>query len=127
MLFSFMPDLTGFKEMGFSVKTYNGDLYVEKETDSYKIRFSQGYEPFHPELGRLVDFEIPDGFIMISLKARPSDDLIMSLNEVGQLFQQHHLKENYFFLFNNKLDFGTPGVAIKMKKIVDILEKFFDS
>lgn len=61
----FFPDLTGFKELGFKVKTGNGELIVEKVEELYSIKFSQGFEPFNPHLTVEVDFDIPDGFFLI--------------------------------------------------------------
>ena len=119
------PDLTGFKEMGFEVKTFNGDLYVEKVSDHYKVRFSQGYEPFHPRLKKIVDFNIPDGFIMIEFVHPPDELLVHELEDLGKLFQEHRLRDNYFFLFNKKLDFTSGGINIKVEKVVRRMDDFF--
>lgn len=117
-----MPDLTGFKEMGFEVHTSNGDLYVEKKTSLYELRFSQGFEPFNPRLAKIVDFNIPDGFFMVYfLKETPNLDEYRE--DLELLFQQVYLRGEYAFFFNPRLDFGTVGVNIKAGKLIDILEK----
>jgi len=122
LLFSLMPDLTGFKDMGFKVHTSHGDLYVEKKTSAYRLRFSQGLEPYHPQLGKLVDFEIPDGFFMIEFyKEKPS--IMDGQKSLGPLFQSIYERDSFWFLFNPKLDFGTANVAIKADKIINFLEK----
>jgi hypothetical protein len=119
------PDLTGFKEMGFEVKTFNGDLYVEKNHEHYKMRFSQSYEPFNPHLKKVIDFEIPDGFIMIEFFELPDNRLTEILEDLGELFQQHKMRENYFFLFNNKLDFTSGGINVLVGKVVDKLDDYY--
>lgn len=120
-----MPDLTGFKEMGFTVRTYNGDLYVEKVTENYKVRFSQGFEPFHPTLREVVDFEIPDGLILVEFLSEKKELPKAFLEEIGQLFQSHYIRENYFFLFNARMDFGSPSINVKVKKLIDGLDLFY--
>jgi hypothetical protein len=117
-----MPDLTGFKEMGFKVHASHGDLYVEKKTSKYRLRFYQGLEPYHPQLSKLVDFEIPDGFFMIEFyKDRPS--IVDGQKSLGPIFQSIYERGNFWFFFNPKLDFVTPSVAIKADKVIKFLEK----
>lgn len=121
LLFSLMPDLTGFKEMGFEVHTSNGDLYVEKNTTLYRLRFSQGFEPFNPRLSKIVNFEIPDGFFMVEFLGKVPD-LENVREELEVLFRHVHIKEEFAFFFNPRLDFGTIGVNIKAQKLIGLLE-----
>lgn len=117
-----MPDLTGFKELGFVVHANHGDLYVEKVSDYYRLRFSQGYEPHHPILGKVIDFDIPDGFFMVEFMKTPLE-LKNFQSELDPLFKESLQRGNYWFLFNPKLDFGTPNISIKAEKLITLLEK----
>lgn len=117
-----MPDLSGFKEMGFEVHTSNGDLFVEKCTSQYKLRFSQGFEPFNPRLSHIVDFQIPDGFLMVQFFEK-APDLEKYREDLEVLFRHVELRDEYAFFFNPRLDFGTAGINIKIEKLIGIIEK----
>lgn len=121
LLFSLMPDLTGFKEMGFKVKTTNGDLLVEKETSLYRLRFSQGFEPYHPKLHSIVDFDIPDGLFIVEFLGQVPD-LSAYSDRLDPLFKEVVQRGEFAFLFNPRLDFSTPGVNVKAEKLIAVLE-----
>lgn len=119
-----MPDLTGFKELGFKVRTSRGQLFVEKIAPSYKVSFSQGFEPDHPTWGELVDFEIPDGLIVVEFEDSLSGENVEHLShELEGLFRFLHNKDSFLFLFDHRLDFNTPQIGVKMEKLIQILEE----
>jgi len=115
-----MPDLTGFKELGFEVKVSLGELYILKREKEYEIRFYQGFEPDNLEFGGLVDFDIPDGFIVI--KSDGFEDQNIDFEELGPVFRACHQRGKFLFLFNDSLDFSSNGLLIKMKKVLNWLE-----
>lgn len=119
-LFSFMPDLTGFKELGFKVKVSLGELYIVKKEKDYEVRFYQGFEPDNLEFGKLVDFDIPDGFIVI--KRDSFKDKKVALEELSPVFRTCLQREEFIFLFNDSLDFSSNGLLIKMGKVLAWLE-----
>ena len=85
-LFSLMPDLSGFKELGFKVSTMRGQLFVKRESPLYNLWFTQGLEPDNRIWGDLVDFDIPDGFFVIELKHEfKSDEGLKLLDSVISL------------------------------------------
>ncbi len=121
-----MPDLTGFRELGFKVKTSRGQLFVEKVGPQYKIGFSQGFEPDHPTLGEIVDFSIPDGFIVIHFLQGINDSHKSKLmSELDGLFRFHQFRSDYLFLYDTRLDFNTEQIGVKMEKVVRAMEKLF--
>ncbi len=121
-LFSLMPDLSGFKELGFESSLERGQLFIRRSSPLYDIYFSQGFEPDHPRFGRLVDFEIPDGFIAVVFKEkRPS---LQNLDEdLDKLFSFRELRENTLFLYDYRLDFNSAQINVKMEKLISLLER----
>lgn len=123
LLFSLFPDLTGFKEMGFKVHTFNGELYVEKKEILYSLKFSQGFEPFNPKLGLDPDFEIPDGVFLVEFHADKIPSIDSYKDDLDILFRFNHQRGKYWFHFNPKLDFSTPQIGVKTEKLIKILER----
>ena len=117
LLFSLMPDLTGLKELGFKVKTFNSDLYVEYAADAFSIRFYQGFEPHHPSLGKLIDFEIPDGVVIVLFK---EDGMIPQIGDaqIEHTFENCIQRKNLWVLFDRRLDFSTPNMNTRLEKVI---------
>lgn len=122
LLFSLFPDLTGFKELGFEVKTHNGELFVQKNTSAYTVKFSQGYEPFSPHIKVDIDFDIPDGFFFVEFKEKvPPINNFKS--DLEPLFRHQYQRGKCWIIFDNKLDFSSPQIGVRAEKLIEIIEK----
>ncbi len=122
-LFSLMPDLSGFKELGFESSLERGQLFIKRSSPHYEIYFSQGFEPDHPRFGRLVDFEIPDGFIAVVFNEQKPSLPEMMVEDLDKLFSFRELRENTLFLFDHRLDFNCPQINVRMEKLISLLER----
>ncbi|MCR9205431.1 MAG: hypothetical protein NXH75_12685 [Halobacteriovoraceae bacterium] len=125
LLFSLFPDLSGFKELGFEVKTYNGELFVERNTDEYSLKFSQGFEPFSRHILVEMDFDIPDGFFVLEFHGSSAPLIEEFQEELSPLFRFHKQVENYWFLYDKSLDFSTPQIGVKVEKLIKIIDQSF--
>lgn len=123
LLFSLFPDLSGFKELGFEVKTYNGELLVEKKTSEYSLKFSQGFEPFSRHILVDIDFEIPDGFFVVEFLGTNVPSLKNFQEELSPLFRFHRQVGNYWFVYDKSLDFSTPQIGVKVGKLIKVVDQ----
>ena len=116
-LFSMMPDLSGLKELGFQVKTSHSDLYVECRRESFVIRFYQGLEPHHPTLGSIIDFEVPDGVVLVFFDENAPAPPI---NEAGleHTFDNCLQRQHLWILFDKRMDFSTLHMNIRLEKLI---------
>lgn len=122
ILFSLFPDLTGFKEMGFTAHIKASELILQKNTKNYEIKFSQGLEPFSSNIKSVIDFDIPDGFFLVEFLCEKGVDMEDYEDDLSPLFQYTIQKGHFWFLFDKKLDFSTVNIHIKVEKLLKILD-----
>jgi hypothetical protein len=123
-LFSLMPDLSGVKQLGFKVRTFNSDLFVEYREEQFQIRFYQGFEPHHPELGKVVDFDIPDGVVIVLFTDKKSYPALSSVG-LDHTFERLVERPGLWFLFDRRLDFSTPHMNIRLEKVISAIKVGF--
>ncbi len=118
----FLADSSPFKKRGFSTHTRNGDLQVSKEYGPIVLHFYQSISAYHPDFHEILDFTIPDGVFVLDFSSASYVNLVQEI-ELYHSFEFVRNIGHYWFLYDKRLDFGSPNLE---KKLV-IIEEFLSS
>ncbi len=113
---SFLADSSPFKSRGFTTHTRSGDLSVRRDYGGVIVHFYQSISSYHPIFHKILDFEVPDGTFILEFKDGVVPNLIQD-TEIYYSFEYVRRIENYWFLFDKKLDFGSEKIVSKLEAI----------
>ena len=120
---SFFADSSPFKKRGFSTHTRSGDLCVSKDYGFLRLYFYQSISDFNPVFHEILNFTIPDGVFVLEFKKGQVPNLIQD-TQIYYAFENVIQVENYWFLFDKRLDFGSEKLPSKLEAIEEYMERY---
>ena len=120
---SFLADSSPFKARGFRSGTVRTDFYVFKEYGNLKLWFYQSLSPDHPHLSHLLDFSIEDGVFVLEFPEGGVANLVQE-HDLYYAFERVERRENTWFLFDKRLDFGSAKNEEKLTLIEEFIQRY---
>tara|TARA_R110000868_G_scaffold242548_1_gene498044 strand:+ start:5983 stop:6378 length:396 start_codon:yes stop_codon:yes gene_type:complete len=118
--FSHAPSYSTFLELGYKARTYNGDFIFFRAYEYCFVNIHQSVEPHNKKFGHLIDFEIEDACIVISI----NEDKELTRNQIDQirkLFDFVYEREFYLFCMNKNMDFNDESVSMVTRELHALL------
>ena len=120
-LLSYASDFSEYQKIGLKAHTYNSDFMLVKKfaAQAIEMRVLLGLEPHHPQLGPLMDFEVPDACLI--LKGASSNEALK--HALGEHFEVVKVRGDYIFAFSKHLQLDDIKMKLAVSEINALIEQ----
>lgn len=120
-IFSFIPDYSAYKELGFKASSSAYGFSLEKKSEVFVLSLFTSIEPHHPIFSKLIEVKHEDGcFVLFS---ENMSFLEKNIDYLKSRFDVVTLKENYCFFYLKFMRLEDPSLAQICAELIERLER----
>ena len=118
---SYAANFKEYQACGFKARTFNNDFILIKNYPQVglELRIYQGIEPYHPQIGELIDFEIPDACLVICGVLTPALTNALKLH-----FDHLEVRGDYAFAFTRHLELDDHKMklaVVELDRLISVM------